>query len=272
MSGDEMTLCMVMECNRPSDGWIVCRTCGNRLQEHLRDAGWMLDELDLVMSQQTRYADKAHGKSAETALAYNAKASEAYTALVHAIGTSARLVADHNGWDMDASTAVGTADWLERRIASVRLHVGGGDMYGEIMSAWKAAIQVIDRPAARQYLGQCEQDPEGVDCGGRIYGREGKPHARCDTCGGIYEAEALRTYLVRELEAKLLTAAEIARLSTYLGLHMNREQVRKRINQWHTRKHLVSHQDDKDDAPMFLVKEVLALLHREQERIESKSA
>lgn len=247
----ELTICEVASCDRPSDGWIVCATCGRHLSEVLNDMGWMLEELDNVITGQVRYVTEASAKSAETPMPFDPKASDTRAYLVGEISTSVRLIEDANGWDSGATTDRGAALWLAHRVSAVRLHVAGGDIVDGIMRWWAAAQWVIDRPLQRQFLGDCATDWQGNDCGGRIYGRASKPEAKCDTCGGVYQAEALRAHLLKELDDRLASAAEIARLSTYLGLTQARDQVRKRINQWASRGQLVEHTKDGETVFRF---------------------
>lgn len=238
----EVTICEVASCDRPSDGWIVCATCGRRLAEVLSDMGWMLEELDNVITGQVRYVSQPSAKSAETPMPFDPKASDTRAYLTAEISTSVRLIEDANGWESGATTDRAAAAWLAHRVSAVRLHVAGGEIVDGIMCWWAAAQLVIDRPLQRQFLGDCAVDPDGQACGGRIYGRAGKPEARCDTCGGVYQAEALRALLLKELDDRMCTAAETARLSTYLGLTQTRDQVRKRINQWASRGQVEKHE------------------------------
>ena len=58
----------------------------------------------------------------------------------------------------------------------------------------------------------------------------------------------MRARLLGELDDRLCTAAEIAHLSTYLGLKADREQVRKRINQWNKRGLITEHPGVTDEV------------------------
>lgn len=268
----ESTICQTMACNRPSDGWYVCKVCGDMLAETLTDMSWMLDELDTVITQQTRYTTQSSGRSAETPLVFNIKAADTKANLVNQLDTAARVIAGANGWSRDYTTDKGCAAWLERKVSAIRLHPAGGEITDDICSWYAACLWVIDRPAQRQYLGdhadvgtvlEVEMNvispTSDEQCPGRIYGRAGKPEARCDTCGATFSAERLRERLLRELDDKLNTAAEIARLSTYLGLDISREQVRKRINQWHSRGQIERKGGSKED-PTFRFGDALNLL------------
>jgi hypothetical protein len=265
--------CHTMMCDRPADGWIVCKTCADALVATLAEMPWMLEELDTVITQQTKYTD-ASGKSAESPLVFNIKAADSKASLINELDTVARVIAGANRWKRTYTTAAGCAAWLERSISAIRLHPAGGQMVDDISSWYAACLWVIDRPAQRQYLGDhadvgsvievelrsYEVSPIAHEqCPGRIYGRAGKPEARCDTCGATYAAESLRDRLLHQLDGKLCTAAEIAHLSTYLGLDIGREQVRKRINQWHSRSQ-IERKGGTDIEPTFRFGDALALL------------
>lgn len=262
---DDVTICRVASCLRPSDGWFVCGSCSDALASVLDDMPWLLDELETVVARQVRYTSSGGGgKSAETPVMFNEAAANMRDELTNALTTGARLIAESNGWDIDRAPAA----WLRHRITALRLHVAGAEIADEIFRFAAGARWVIDRPPVRQFLGYCSESQGFEDCPGRIYGRSNKPEARCDTCGLEWEAEALRKHISDKLDGMLLTAAEIARLSTYISLPLDREQVRKRINQWAKRGRIESHAAPlKDGAPLFRYAEVLALL--EQDTLES---
>jgi hypothetical protein len=266
MRDDRVTICQVASCMNPSDGWIVCRSCGDTFVRTLADTAWLLEELDTVITQQARYVSQSAGKSSETPMPFDVKAAETRAYLMGEIATSVRLIEDANGWTTTASTEVGAAAWLAHSVSAVRLHPLGGIIIDSVMRWYAAAIWAIDRPAQRQYLGECGTDPDGVACGGRIYGKAGKPEATCDTCGGIYQADELRAHLLKELDDKVCTAAEIAKLTTYLALDIDRTQVRKRINQWHTRNRIEAKRIDEDGTPSFRFGDALAMLHRDTKK------
>jgi hypothetical protein len=280
-------LCTVTKCDRPvHDGWYVCEPCGADLAERLSDIAWILEQIDLVMSQQTRYgqtAGKVAAASDEQPIPYNVKASEQRAYLVNAISSAARLVIDENPkWRADpfwraiddssktAPRASSCASWLAHRIAGLRLHPLGGVSRDEIMRHWAACEWLIDRPPERRYLGICATDWEDQPCGGRIYQHNGKPEARCDTCGGLREAEALREVLMAEARDRHVTAAEASLLSTYLGLSIGRTAVRKLVNNWIHRKVIETRaHDDQDGESRVLFGDVMDRLARFETERES---
>lgn len=246
----EDQLCTVAGCDRPThDGWYVCEPCGRELAERLAETRWMLDELDIVITKQTRYttsAGKIARASDEQPIPFNVKASEQRRYLVTAIATAARLVIDeHPEWLTDRfwakhdehrrdSPAVAAA-WLEHRIAGLRLHPLGGQARDEIMRHWSTCTWLIDRPRDRRYLGTCKTNWQGNECGGRIFQHNGAPEAHCDICGGEYEAEALTEVLIAEASGSLVTASEAAMLAMMLALPVGRTEVRRLVNVWVSR-------------------------------------
>ena len=101
---------------------------------------------------------------------------------------------------------------------------------------------------------------------GRLYVKAGSVWAMCDECETTHDAEEIRGRLLAELDDRLCTAAEIAKLSTYLGLKADREQVRKRINQWHTRGLIVEHPSLTDEVT-FRFGEVYARLATDEYQV-----
>lgn len=259
----EVTICQTVACERPSDGWFVCKHCAAIFEQVLAEMPWMLDELETVITQQTRYTTESSGKAAETPMMFNVKASDMRARLVTELDTAARLIADANGWTLTYDDAASASRWLLRSLSAVRLHPVGGEIVDSISSLNAGCLWVIDRPAAKQYLGDCTMvfKVEQLDtvCPGRIYGRAHKDRAACDTCGTEWEAAALRDHLLTQLDDRLCTAAEIAHLSTYLGLLDGREKVRKRINQWAIRGKVEAHEAD-DGSVQFRFGTVYVML------------
>lgn len=273
------TLCIVNGCDRPSDGWFVCKSCGENLRDILDDmADWLLRDLNLVETGQTRYAAPQRAGSGDEGVSFNARAAEVRGSLVIALDRSASDIAQANGWERDYRTPSGCARWLAQRITSIRLHPEGSDIVESLSGWYDDALWVVDRPAPKSYLGNCTVSQFAPDdtylvnpipCPGRIYAKGQKPEARCDVCGWTYDADQLRANLLGQLDDRFVTAAEFAHLATYLGLPLDRIQVRKRINQWHSRGQVERRNlSDLEAAPTFRFADLLALIYREQQRLD----
>lgn len=144
--------------------------------------------------------------------------------------------------------------WMLWRVDGLALLDIGTEAVDEITSAVAHCRRLIDRHPERQYLGRC-----GFCSEGSLYATPNSAWARCNSCDTAIDADAIRKRLLTELDDRLCTAAEIAHLSTYLGLKAGREQVRNRINQWHSRGQVESGSMF-GDAPAFRFGSVYAML------------
>lgn len=140
----------------------------------------------------------------------------------------------------------------------------------EMLHLEKRLKRMVDRNRDRMYLGVCTNVLTaavilgGLDvCPGSVYALEGDPTGKCDECAKEYDVASSRAGLEAELDAMLMTAADIARSATYLGLNADRERVRKRINQWHTRGVIEAKGQDENGKPRFPYGEVRARLYAE---------
>lgn len=232
----EMTICTVTTCGRPSDGWFVCKHHGEELVAMLDNVPWIMEQLDLAVTGQVRYGSPNGARSTEIPLPVNMRASDVQHYLVNEISTTVRMIAEDNSWDEPEGSVLNAARWLAHRVSAVRLHVAGGEMIDNLLDLAESATLVVDKPAQRQYLGNCEDEvkpeSEGPVCTGAIYQQPGEAFAECDRCRSVYMADTIRERLLKSLDDRLCTAAEIARLSTFLGLKANREQVRNKVNVW----------------------------------------
>jgi hypothetical protein len=242
-------------CGKPTkDAAYFCEDCANELHKALGDVPWLDEELETTISGQRGVDYRTMGAQggSEPPSPVHWGASEARVHLKALLVSWAlfcesegiRHQSHHDGLPEDNLTAL--SRWLIWRIDGLALHDIGPEAVDEITSGVAHCHRLIDRPADRQYLGHC---PE-AECEGRLYARPNGTFAVCDNCERGVEAEVIRKQLLDELEDRLCTASEIARLSTYLGLKAGREQVRNRINQWHKRERIVS-ESMFEDAPAF---------------------
>ena len=238
------------KCGKPTrDAAYVCDPCGDELAKALGEVPWLDEELEVSITGQrgvdyrTLGGSKGGKKDAERPSPVSWGPSEARAHLrallvswaLFCEAEAVRNSSPYPGLPEDNLPAL--SRWLMWRVDGLALHDIGPDAVDEITSAVAHCHRLIDRPADRQYLGRCQECDED----GSLYARPGAAIARCDNCGTTVHAEEIREALLRELDDRLCTAAEIARLSTYLGLKADREQVRKRINQWSVRGVLEKH-------------------------------
>jgi hypothetical protein len=243
-------------CGRPTrDAAYVCDDCGDELARALGDVPWLDEELEVTISRQKGVdyrrvgGGKGSQKAAERPLPPAWGASEARTHLKALLVSWALFCASEGirssdpRSEMPDDTLSALSRWMIWRVDGLALHDIGPDAVEEITSAVAHCHRLIDRPADRQYLGTCPTCQSG-----RLFTRSASTWATCEECDTGHDAAEIRTKLLRDLDDRLCTAAEIAHLSTYLGLKADREQVRKRINQWATRKVITEHPGVTDEV------------------------
>lgn len=246
------------------DNQTICDSCANNLNRALGDIPWYTEELDITSARASGidYRTWSQGDGTDLPLVVHIGAMEARTNL-HAILTSwvlfcrdEHLPHQSPNNSLPADNPAAMSRWLMWRLDALTRHELGPDAHNEITAAVRRCTRAIDRRQDRQYLGACT-NPE---CGaGSLYVRGNHRNAGCDLCGYEYEAAAIRDQVLAELMDRICTGAEIARLSTFLGLNLEREKVRKRIETWNRRGRIETH-GHIDGAPTFKFGDVYAAL------------
>jgi hypothetical protein len=253
-------------CGKPTrDAAYVCDQCGHDLSVALGEVPWIETEIEVTITRQkgVDYRTKGGTAASERPSPVVWGASEARTHLKALLVSWAKFCHEDgvrnqspvDGLPADNLTAL--SRWLMWRVDGLALLDIGPDAVDEITSAVAHCRRLVDRPADRQYLGECKVC-HAVGDDGALYGRPGSSLATCDNCGDAIDAEQLRAALLASLDDRLCTAAEIARLSTYLGLKADRNRVRQRINQWHKRGRIGS--ESMLEEPAFRFGTVYAML------------
>lgn len=91
--------------------------------------------------------------------------------------------------------------------------------------------RALERPAPPTYVGPCQQD----NCHGELYVRENHLGGRCPECKQEFTLVEQRAFLDREMDARLMTQAELPRALNILGVKVAPGTVRK----WVEREKLV---------------------------------
>lgn len=258
------------DCGRTTrDDAYVCDACADELAKALGDVPALTEELEVTIAKRrgidyrTVGGSKGGKKPTEMPPPGNMGAADALRHLKALLVSWALFCEAENVRNSDPrtdplgegdDTTVALSRWLLWRVDGLTLHDQGGEAVDQITSAVAHCQRVIDRPADRQFLGACDLCQNG-----RLYAAPHSDRAVCDQCESGRDANQLRANLLSELDDRLCTASEIARLSTYLGLRADRDQVRKRINQWHARG-ILAQAHAFSDEPTFRFGDVYARL------------
>lgn len=250
-------------CGKPTrDAAYVCDQCADDLSQTLGEIPWLEEQLEVTITGASGIDYRTLGgtASSQAPSPVHWGAVEARATLRHTLVTWTQMC-DESGVrnsspnvGLPKDTLTDISRWLLWRVDGLTLLDIGSDAVDEITSAAAYCHRIIDRRAERQYLGRCDLCDTGS-----LYVSPPSSWARCESCDAAVDAEQIKSKLLKELEDRLCTAAEIAHLSTYLGLKSGREQVRNRINQWHKRGR-VSNESMLEGVPAFKFGRVYALL------------
>lgn len=288
-------------CGKPTrDDAYVCDDHRDELARDLGEMPWIDEQLDISITRQKGAGTAGGSGSTDKPLPWHDKASTAKRALHATLATWVRLCVeervDHGGSeDWPADTIPAMSRWLLHRVDGLAFRDFGFEAVEQIANAAGEARRIVFwKRASRVYLGRCEgaqsetpHDPvtcqcachdgygqactvvggcglgatEEQPCPGEVYADPGNPVGHCDVCARGYSVDVKRANLERELDDKLYTAAEIARLSTFLGLEVPRDRVRQQINLWHKRDRITPSGHDEKGSPRFRYGAVKALLY-----------
>lgn len=277
------------QCGRPVESAWLCDRCTHTLDVALANIPAYFADLDTIRTRQTRYGATAgkgsvgktqplpiderftdstgSGSEVEyatrsTVVAWTRVALEEWPELTGPTCAGACLHASCHQIRQrrhPKDTIASMCNYLSRMLRAIVTEQWAPDMLDEMLDLEKRLRRLVDRPANKVYLGACTVPL----CAGSVYAKEGDETGRCDQddCRTEYDTSLSRRGLESELDSQLLTAAEIARLSTYLGLKADRQKVRVRVNLWHSRGRLAAAGRAEDGSPRFRYGEVRGLLY-----------
>lgn len=271
-----MSETMECRCGRPTrDKAFVCETCQHALEKALGDIRWLDEELETTMTRQKSATIDGGSPSAERGLPWHDKAADARRTLHSLLVLWVRFCGEEGVRGAPArqprDTLGSLSAWLLNVTHGLTLLDIGSDAVDEITDAVAEAERIVFwKRKSRDYLGTCGQvvkDDDGevisLSCPGEVYAEEGDQIGTCDDCGQGVTVVIRKADLNQQLDDRLFTAAEIARLATFLGLKQPREKVRTKVLYWHRREIIKQKMTDDKDHPMFRYGDVKALLYRE---------
>jgi len=264
-------------CGRPTrDDAYVCDTCYAALNRALGDVAWLDEELDTTITRQKAAVISGTARSAETSLPWHERAAIARRDLHSLLVLWVRFAREEQvrgvpEWEAQ-DRLPSLSRWLLHVTRGLTLLDIGPDAVDEITNAVAECERVVFwKRRSRVYLGPCGQRVEDEDglvilerCAGEVYAEEGADVGTCDECDQGVTVVIRQGELNKELDDRLCSAAELARLAVILGLDVPREQVRKKIHYWHRHKRIVQRGvDPETEAPLFRYGEVRGMLYAE---------
>lgn len=211
-------------CGNPQAQGLLDDACTTKLERSLGDVRWIVTELDIAASKMARIGNPSGGGGlARERNPISWGAVEAADTLGNVLTTWCRDIHGHPAWSRtDPATAASRG--LLDHIDAIRRHPAVAELLDEITDAVEQARRAIDRPADRQYLGQClvevpseEDDNFYVTCYAELWGRPDATEVSCRVCGIEHSVRDRREWLVAKAAEMVVTAREASHYLSDVG-------------------------------------------------------
>lgn len=270
------TLC---RCGTPTrDNASLCDPHASQLTQALAEVPFLAEQLEISRTRQR--ASGGTAGSGDNTVPWDEKASQAIQALHATLHTWVRFCDEEHiphqspNRDLPADDDKAMSRWLMWRVDGLTLHELGPDAWEEITNSTADARRVVFRkPKPKVYLGACTVTLNHVECGHAVYANQGDLNGRCVSpdCRTEYPVKESHARLLKALDDRLLTAADVATTATYMDLPVARDRIRKQINTWHKRGRLTTHGTDENNDPLFNFGTVRGLLEETYRTAEGES-
>ena len=218
------------QCGKPTrDHASVCDACIETLEKALTECEWIDEQIQTSITGQRAASLEGGSASANRGLPWNERASKARQTLHAELVSWVRFATEER--------LAGAPDWLPRNqipsLARWLLHVTralarhelGGDAQAQITDAIAECERIVFwKRRSWIYLGRCEQvvrddDDQIIDpcCPGDVYAEENNQVGHCEECGQGVTVVIRKELITKQLDDRLLTAAEAATGTTSLG-------------------------------------------------------
>jgi hypothetical protein len=166
--------------------------------------------------------------------------------------------------------AVKAAALLLAQIREVRAADWAPALKQELHDSLDDCRRAMDRSGPRIFAGICPTEQDGQECGTPVYAPQGKPEARCQTCGTTWDVSEWRERALAAAGPATGTAAEISRmLSDPITLEALPQGT---IRQWVNRKKLTPIGYREDGRPVYQVRKVRNLWDRSKTAMAERRA
>lgn len=254
-------------CGQPTpESAYMCIDCHGQLWDALNEVPELVDELELTLTKQRRFATQtdAPRSTSDDALPFNIAASRALDRLRVLLVQLVRRSIESHVHSLDwrdrspGESIVTMSTWLTYRVDGITQQPWAAEAM-QLVDIVRHSAYVIDRPAERTFAGPCDQ------CGHDLYAVDGKTTVTCRDCELTYDLDERRAWLLSLVDDRLATAVEISRALTSLSLPVTAERIR----QWKHRERIDVRAHDSHGSPLYRVGDVVALLI---ETVEKSSA
>lgn len=255
-------------CGRPiHDTAYVCTGCAAQLRRHLEDVQHIAGDITLTVAKLAKVRRhgaqdierewyRGEGALYPTPLIVDVDSGARHDAVATELVTWARHIAETRGITLPSRRR--RLACTHRSCAAVRKHKAQGpvcapapepihdlavaasfvafhldwlryrpeaeEAWPALLNACKALVRVVDTAAGEVIVGRCP-------CEHWLYAPEWAQTVKCFGCGTVYDVVSSREALREDLEDRVLTGAEIAKLAGYLGI-ADTKKARLMIKVW----------------------------------------
>lgn len=233
---------------------MLCATETAWLRKDLKNLPMWMGQLQLTYSRQSQTGTGNGGKSANTLVPFDGRASLVFDEVVNTIGTwirdleTADLFEPHAKCECEAPFAPCDMEsrplrpvmgswcaWLLQRVNRIRGHQAVAEIVRDISTAVRKVQRAVDIKPDKLFCGPCDV------CGADLYAKPGEAEVVCRKCAEvagphgqveIYDVEDRRDWLLSTVRSRLATAQEILTAVPHLfGVEINSGTFRS----WTTR-------------------------------------
>lgn len=219
-----MTCCACQAATK--DGVTLCPVCLSTLRGRLADVDWLIPELEIVLTRQTRYTvQKIRAKSRVPGLPWDERAAARLLSLRATLEDWARRIS-RPGDVMPGPHALALAQWLRRNLDRLASSIESGYAFYAITESIDRAKICVDRPPDRLIFGMCGNEETGVPCSAYLYGTAEDGEVVCQVCRARYDVAERREEMLEQVRMMWGTAAQVSYYLSIAGIKISEDAIR----------------------------------------------
>ena len=248
-------------CGTPAPNAWLCQVHDLELTQLVAElpalTGYLLD----TVTGQVRFSGgRIGGRSAETPLVVNMRASETAGLVRNTLVGIIRHLVETRGVSprrLPGDDLIRMATWVAVHVDSIRMDETASEILFDMRAIRSTIARVIDRPPDRVYAGICSIDHGGHQCPEELYATRDATFITCRRCGYRHDVKQRQSVLQRAARDMMLTIPELkVALPEVLGVPINHNTLRS----WKARKRILPHGQTDDGDDLFNVGEILDLV------------
>lgn len=217
--------------NREADHLYLDRASLRTLLSWLRDLPWLIAELEVVTTRQSRYGSRSERPSADTPVVFNPASSKLAFEMRDVLWSWVQLVGEVRQIPLPHPSTRGAVDsavWLREHVMDLAQVEPARDAYEEVRDLHRRGYRMVDRPEEQEFVGPCQSDVPGVECDG-VYARRGADTKNCAACAVCVDVPSVMAATHATLADRLYSERELVQA---LKVVLRRTVPRQTVRSW----------------------------------------